>query len=141
ARHSSRSARSPPPRARSTLARAARAWRADRESGRSSRAQSLGHEVDRKIGDLARRQIPVPDAVAHAEEHAHPDQRPGAQLVRLVGDLAARAGGGEVARIARGERAVMLAINVLGDELRLLDDPVELGMFAGEGDEGGEADP
>ena len=35
----------------------------------------------------------------------------------------------------------MLAIDVLGDELRLLDDPVELGMLAGEGDEGGEAEP
>ena len=33
----------------------------------------------------------------------------------------------------------MLPVDVCGDELRLLDDPVQLGMLAGERDEGGEA--
>ncbi len=35
----------------------------------------------------------------------------------------------------------MFAIDVVGDELRFLDDPVELGVPAGEGDERLEPDP
>ena len=51
-----------------------------------------------------------------------------------------RRGGREALAIALDEGQVMFAIDVLGDELRLLDDPVELGMPAGEGDEGGKTD-
>ena len=91
-------------------------------------------------------EILVPQAVAHAEEDAHPDQRPAPRLVlagavAAVGDLAPLARSGEVAAIGVGEAQIMLAIDVVGDELRLLDDPVELGMPAGEGDERLEPDP
>src|SRR3546814_7539978 len=45
-----------------------------------------------------------------------------------------------VAAIAFDEGAVVLAIDILGDELRFLDDAVKLAMLADEGDERGKAD-
>jgi hypothetical protein len=107
---------------------------------RSFLPQPFGGHGHGGVGDLFGRQILLPQAVAHAEEDTDADQGPGARFVGAVDDLAAGAGGGEAARVALRKGEIMFAVDIVGDELGFLDDAVEFGMLADEGDVGGEAD-